>query len=54
MTTAIPVSVPIRNIELTPGVMVTIHDVTWEQFEALLAELGESRSARLAYYDMEP
>lgn len=51
MTVAIPVSVPIRNIELTPGVMVTIHDVTWEQFEALVEELGESRSARLAYYD---
>ncbi|NJP08932.1 MAG: Uma2 family endonuclease [Leptolyngbyaceae cyanobacterium RU_5_1] len=49
MTTATPVSVPIKSIELNPGSMVTIHDLSWEQFEAILEELGEQRSTRIAY-----
>jgi Uma2 family endonuclease len=38
MTAAIPVTIPIKNIQLNPGSLITIHDVTWEQFEAILAE----------------
>jgi Uma2 family endonuclease len=38
MTAAIPVTIPINNILLNPGSLITIHDVTWEQFEAILAE----------------
>ncbi len=49
MTVAVPVTVPIKNIQLTPGSMITIPDVTWEQFEAILEELGEDRSTRIAY-----
>jgi Uma2 family endonuclease len=29
--------------------MITIPDVSWEQFEAILAELGSGRSIRIAY-----
>lgn len=51
MTTQIitPVSVPIKNIVLEPGSVLTITDITWEKFEATLEELGEKRSARIAY-----
>ncbi|KAM3089746.1 Uma2 family endonuclease [Phormidesmis sp. 146-35] len=51
MTTQIvtPVTVPIKNIVLEPGSVLTITDITWEKFEAILEELGEKRSARIAY-----
>lgn len=51
MTTQIvtPVTIPIKNIVLEPGSVLTITDITWEKFEAILEELGEKRSARIAY-----
>ena len=51
MTTQIvtPVTIPIKNIVLEPGSVLTIIDITWEKFEAILEELGEKRSARIAY-----
>jgi hypothetical protein len=44
------VTIPIRAIELTPGSMISIHNLSWQDFEQLLAELGEQRSTRIAYY----
>jgi Uma2 family endonuclease len=44
------VTIPLRAIELTPGSLISIHDVSWQDFEALLTELPESRSTRIAYY----
>ena len=44
------VTIPIRAIELTPGSMISIHNVSWQDFEQLLAELGEKRNTRIAYY----
>jgi Uma2 family endonuclease len=38
MTIATPVTIPIKNIQLNPGSLITIYDVTWEQFEAILEE----------------
>ena len=38
MTATIPVTIPIKNIQLDPGSLMTIRDVTWEQFEAILEE----------------
>jgi Uma2 family endonuclease len=49
MITATPVSISIQQIQLNPGSMVTISGITWEQFEAILEELGEKRSSRIAY-----
>jgi Uma2 family endonuclease len=49
MMTATPVSISIQQIQLNPGSMVTISGITWEQFEAILEELGEKRSSRIAY-----
>jgi Uma2 family endonuclease len=38
MTATIPVAIPIKNIQLDPGSLMTVRDVTWEQFEAILEE----------------
>jgi hypothetical protein len=38
MTVATPVTIPLKNIQLNPGSLMTIHNVTWEQFEAILEE----------------
>lgn len=43
------VTIPIRAIELTPGSMISIHNLSWQDFEQLLAELGEQRNTRIAY-----
>ncbi|GJD20685.1 hypothetical protein RIVM261_056410 [Rivularia sp. IAM M-261] len=50
MTTTIRVVKPIATMQLEPGSFVTIPDVTWEEFKAILEELGEKRSSRVAYY----
>lgn len=39
----------IRRINVPPGQRVLLRDVTWEEFEAILEELGEHRGARIAY-----
>lgn len=49
MIVATPVRVPINKIRLTPGSAITIADVTWQEFEAILQELGEKRRTRIAY-----
>ncbi len=40
---------PVSQMQLAPGSIVTIPDVSWEEFESILLELGEKRSARIAY-----
>ena len=32
---------------------VVLHDLSWQQFENILANLGDRRSSRIAYYDRE-
>ncbi len=44
-----PVLKPVSQITLTPGSIVTIPNITWLEFESILEELGEKRSARIAY-----
>ncbi|MBD2083450.1 Uma2 family endonuclease [Trichocoleus sp. ST-U3] len=44
------VTIPIRAIELTPGSTISIHNLSWQDFEQILTELGEKRSTRIAYY----
>lgn len=36
-------TIPLKTIALSPGSHVFISDVTWEQYEALLEEVGENR-----------
>jgi Uma2 family endonuclease len=49
MTTLLPVSKPISQLQLEPGSRITIPAVTWAEFEAILQELGDHRAARIAY-----
>jgi Uma2 family endonuclease len=49
MVTTIPVAKPISQLQLAPGSVVTIPNVTWDEFEAILQELGQKRAARVAY-----
>jgi Uma2 family endonuclease len=44
-----PVTKPISQIALAPGSMATFLDVSWQEFESILQELGEKRRSRLAY-----
>ncbi len=49
MPAAIPVLKPISQLQLQPGSVVTVADVSWEEFEAILQEMGHRRAARIAY-----
>jgi Uma2 family endonuclease len=43
------VTLQLRQLSVPPGHRVMFHDVTWQEFEEILAELGEHRGVRLAY-----
>ncbi|EFA71408.1 Uma2 family endonuclease [Cylindrospermopsis raciborskii] len=43
MTTLNLVKLPITTIEIAPGSHLLIHDVTWEQYEALYKDWGDER-----------
>ncbi len=44
------VTIPIQAIELTPGSHISIHNLSWQDFETILDNLGEKRNTRVAYY----
>ncbi len=39
----------LEQIVLSPGQQLLLNDLDWQQFEAILSELGESRASRLSY-----
>lgn len=43
-------TIPLKTIELTPGSHISIPDITWQDFEQILIDLGEKRNTRVAYY----
>ncbi|MFB2772935.1 Uma2 family endonuclease [Pelatocladus sp. BLCC-F211] len=43
------VTLQLRQLSVPPGHRVIFHDVNWQEFEAILEELGEHRATRLAY-----
>lgn len=49
MTSVSPIVKPVSQMRLAPGSTVIIPNVSWEEFESILQELGEKRSARVAY-----
>lgn len=52
MTVLNLVKIPITTIDLSPGSHLLINDVTWAQYEALLADLGDERRVpRINYCD---
>jgi Uma2 family endonuclease len=40
---------PISQLSLSPGSVVTIADINWQELEQILAEFGDKRSVRIAY-----
>jgi Uma2 family endonuclease len=49
MVTLLPISKPISHFRLEPGSRMTIPDVSWVEYEAILAEMGDRRRTRVAY-----
>lgn len=45
------VQISLQHIQVPPGQRLLLHAVSWEAFEAILQELGDRRSARIAYCD---
>lgn len=43
------VTKPISQLQLAPGSLLTVPDINWAEFEAVLTELGNHRAARVAY-----
>jgi Uma2 family endonuclease len=43
------VTLQLKQITVPPGGRIVLHDVSWQQFEEILEELGEHRSSRIAY-----
>ena len=39
----------LRQLKIQPGQQLLVEDVNWQQFETILAELGERRASRLSY-----
>lgn len=42
-------SISLDRIELSPGQRIHLPDISWEEFEQILLELGEKRVTRIAY-----
>ena len=40
----------LKRLTVPPGQRVILQDVTWDEFEQILLELGENRAARIAYH----
>ena len=43
------VTLQLRQIRVPPGQRVLLEDISWQEFEAILNELGEHRGNRVAY-----
>ncbi|KAB1990971.1 hypothetical protein, partial [Haemophilus parainfluenzae] len=43
------VAIEIRQLDVPPGQRLLLHDVSWDEFEAILDDLGEHRNTRIAY-----
>jgi Uma2 family endonuclease len=45
------VQIPLQRIQVPPGQSVLLHEVSWDEFEEILVEMGDRRSTRVAYCD---
>ncbi len=43
------VTLQLRQLEVLPGQSLLLREVSWGEFEAILAELGQHRNTRIAY-----
>ncbi len=44
------VTIQLRQLSVPPGHRIILHNISWQEFEEILTELGENRAGRLAYY----
>jgi Uma2 family endonuclease len=44
------VTIQLRQLTVPPGHRIILHNISWQEFEEILTELGENRASRLAYY----
>jgi Uma2 family endonuclease len=42
-------SISLNRIKISAGQRIYLHDVSWEEFEQILLELGDKRATRIAY-----
>ncbi len=40
----------LRQIDVSPGQCLTLRQIDWSDFEAILTELGDRRASRIAYF----
>jgi Uma2 family endonuclease len=45
------VTLQLRQMVVYPGQQIQLQDVDWAEFEAIVAELGDRRASRIAYFD---
>jgi Uma2 family endonuclease len=45
------VTLQLRQLVVYPGDTLHLQDVDWAEFEAIVAELGDRRASRIAYFD---
>jgi Uma2 family endonuclease len=43
------VTLQLKQISVPPGQRIVVREVNWQQFEAILEEMGERRGSRIAY-----
>ncbi len=43
-------SISLNRISISAGQSISLHDVSWAEFEQILLDLGERRATRIAYY----
>ena len=41
----------LNQLDLRPGQRVLLRNISWDEFEQILDELGDDRAARIAYYE---
>ena len=44
------VALQLNQIQIAPGQQITLGGINWQDFEAILAELGDEYPSRIAYY----
>jgi hypothetical protein len=42
-------SIELRQLKIEPGQQLLLEDISWQQFENILTELGEHHSTRVSY-----
>jgi Uma2 family endonuclease len=43
-------TIPIKAIALSAGSQISIHNLTWQDFEQILLDTDEKRNTRMTYY----